>query len=305
MKLNLSIKTRSQIQKIFWITVAWTFISILEFGIGYATVLQMIEQFNVSIPIELNPLILLRGNILTGIIAGIIGGSGITLLWEEWLRNKTYGQALLGIFLSYVLIFIFITIFRVFYFSNQFDFDLTALEAMSPWERSWYFMNSIPNWINFIFWLLVVLGTLILLQVNDKYGTGVFRAFLMGKYFRPKGEERIFMFLDLRSSTTIAERLGENKYFNFLNDVFKHATPGILHNQGEIYQYVGDEIVISWSMEKGIKNGHCIQCFFDVQIALRQKWDYYQKNYGVQPEFKAGVHCGHVMAGEIGVVKRD
>ena len=45
----------------------------------------------------------------------------------------------------------------------------------------------------------------VLLLVNDKYGPGVFRDFLLGRYFQPKREERIFMFLDIKSSTTIAE----------------------------------------------------------------------------------------------------
>ncbi|HEX5112931.1 MAG TPA: adenylate/guanylate cyclase domain-containing protein, partial [Saprospiraceae bacterium] len=32
---------------------------------------------------------------------------------------------------------------------------------------------------------------------------------------------------------------------------------------------------------------------------------YYISNYGVVPDFKAGLHCGPVMVGEIGLVKRD
>jgi len=145
----------------------------------------------------------------------------------------------------------------------------------------------------------------VILLVNDKYGPGVFAAFLLGKYFHPKKEERIFMFLDLRASTAIAEKLGEDRYFNFLKDVFEHATPSILYSKGEIYQYVGDEIVISWKTHKGTENANCIRCFFDIQRSLNDKADYYQEKYGVLPEFKAGLHYGYVMAGEIGVVKRE
>jgi adenylate cyclase len=143
------------------------------------------------------------------------------------------------------------------------------------------------------------------LLVNDKYGTGVFKYFLLGRYFHPKREERIFMFLDLRSSTSIAEKLGEERYFNFLKDVFNYSTSGILNNKGEIYQYVGDEIVISWKTDQGTENVNCINCFFDIQKALKDKASYFQAKYNLQPEFKAGLHYGHVMAGEIGVVKRD
>jgi len=166
---------------------------------------------------------------------------------------------------------------------------------------------SMPGLVSTFFWLLVVLVTLIvLLLVNDKYGPGVFRDFLLGKYFHPKREKRIFMFIDLRSSTTIAEKLGEQRYFNFLKDIFQHATASILNAKGEIYQYVGDEIIISWKMHEGVDNANCLNCFFEIQKALKLKASYYKENYhDIVPEFKAGLHYGYVMAGEIGVVKRD
>jgi len=112
-------------------------------------------------------------------------------------------------------------------------------------------------------------------------------------------------FLDLRASTTIAEKLGEVQYFNFLKEVFQQVTASILNAKGEIYQYVGDEIVISWKTNKGTENANCIQCFFKVQSSLQKRIGYYNEKYGVVPEFKAGLHYGYVMAGEIGVVKRE
>ncbi|MFT4762355.1 MAG: adenylate cyclase [Paraglaciecola sp.] len=32
---------------------------------------------------------------------------------------------------------------------------------------------------------------------------------------------------------------------------------------------------------------------------------FYQEKYGLVPKFKAGLHCGQVTTGEIGVIKRD
>ncbi|MGR3301112.1 MAG: hypothetical protein ACUZ8I_01275 [Candidatus Scalindua sp.] len=52
------------------------------------------------------------------------------------------------------------------------------------------------------------------------------------------------MFLDLKSSTTIAEEIGHRRYFEFISDFIADVTTPILNNHGEIYQYVGDEIVI-------------------------------------------------------------
>ena len=113
------------------------------------------------------------------------------------------------------------------------------------------------------------------------------------------------MFIDLKSSTTIAERLGEERYFNFLNDTFSISTPGIMNTQGEIYQYVGDEIVVSWITKIGVNRANCINCYYEMTTLLREKSEYFEKEYGVQPQFKAGLHFGNVIAGEMGIVKRE
>jgi len=299
MQSLLSNKLISQLTKVFWITVAWTIISYYQFLIGLGT----LRQFD-CIPDESNIYIYQNGSILTGLIAGTLGGSGIVFLFEKWLRNKTYGLALFYIFLTYSLIYLMVDISLGLYFTSYemgrpfYDLEVQK-KVLSNGLR-----NTDVN--NFSFWLIIVMITLIALLVNDKYGPGIFRAFLLGKYFQPKREERIFMFLDLRSSTTIAEKLGEIRYFNFIKNVFKDVTPAILNHKGEIYQYVGDEIVISWQMDNGVENANCIHCFFDVQAYLLERKDYYMAKYdGIYPEFKAGLHYGHVMAGEVGVVKRD
>ncbi len=127
----------------------------------------------------------------------------------------------------------------------------------------------------------------------------------MSKYLRPKDEERIFMFLDLKASTTIAEEIGHRRYFEFMSDFITDATTPILNNHGEIYQYVGDEIVISWRMDNGQFDPHCIQCFFDIKNKIDQLSAKYKAKFDVVPTFKAGLHYGYVTVGEVGVVKKD
>ena len=169
----------------------------------------------------------------------------------------------------------------------------------------WEFISELKFIRSYFFWAIVSLLTMIALQVNDKYGDGVFLAFLRGAYFQPKKEERIFMFLDLRGSTTIAEQIGEERYFDFIRDFFKDVTPSILANKGEIYQYVGDEVIVSWKKEKGLTNDRVLRCFFDIEKAIAAKSAIYQQKYGLLPSFKAGLHLGTAMIGEIGVIKKD
>ena len=295
MPLNL----KSQLKKIFWITVAWTLFALFQFFSAYSTIVNL----DCNMPIQ-DPMVYFKGSLLTGIAAGIIGGSGIVFLWEKWLRSIPYGKALIAIFLSYTLIYFIVSMITSVYFFSQI-MEMSVVQA-EVWWMAFEDLFMIERFQSFATWDFVVICTLIILQVNDKYGPGVFRDFLLGKYFQPKREERIFMFLDLRSSTAIAEKLGEVKYFNFIKDVFRDITPAILNAKGEIYQYVGDEVVISWKMENGTSDANCLNCFFDVQLSLLQQKDYYEEHYdGIQPVFKAGLHVGYVMAGEVGVVKRD
>ena len=95
------------------------------------------------------------------------------------------------------------------------------------WTEVWPKITSLGFIVNYLGWLAIVIITLIALLVNDKYGPGVFASFILGWYFHPKREERIFMFLDLRGATTIVEQLEERRYFNFLKDVFRGSTPDI------------------------------------------------------------------------------
>ncbi len=146
--------------------------------------------------------------------------------------------------------------------------------------------------------------TQITLQVNDKFGPQILINFILGKYHNPKEETRIFMFVDLISSTTIAERLGYEKYHLFLRDYYADITNSILNNRGDIYQYIGDEVVISWRVTTSLTDD-CFRCYVDMRNAIAMKKKKYEASYGIVPDFKAGLHYGKVMMGEIGIIKRE
>ncbi|MGK0385909.1 MAG: adenylate cyclase [Patiriisocius sp.] len=296
---SLKYKVKSQIEKIIWITLFWTLFAVFQFFVGYLTLID----FNVDF-LNLNPVDFLLSTIFMGIIAGLLGGILLVFFWENWLRTKSYGWSLLNIFWSYTVLFFLVNVLTEL-FSPETQLGSSLIDSHS-WTELGSQIMSLSLILNYFAWLAMVIFTLIALLVNDKYGPGVFISFLLGKYFHPKREERIFMFLDLRGATTIAEKLGESRYFNFLKDVFRDATSSILKSNGEIYQYVGDEIVITWKKNTGILDANCLQCFFDIKQRLLDNASYYKEKYdGIIPEFKAGLHFGFVMVGEIGVVKRD
>ena len=292
-------RLRGQIIKVLWITLFWILVSMLQYGTGYGTLLYFEHDLS-----GINTNLFLYASLITGSIAGLLGGTSMVFFWERWLRTISYRRSLFYIIISYTLVFLIVSIISQLYnYALQtnlsvFDPEVIAFMSTSVAFKAMFF--------NYLFWLAVVLITLIALLVNDKYGPGVFADFLLGKYFHPRREERIFMFLDLRNSTGIAEILGEQRYFNFIRQLYKDITPAILSTEGEVYQYVGDEVVISWLPKTGLRNSNAIMCFFKIQETLQSNSGHYENLYeGIKPEFKAGLHYGHVMAGEVGVIKRE
>ena len=140
-------------------------------------------------------------------------------------------------------------------------------------------------------------------QLNRLLGPGTLVSLLLGRYHRPVAEDRIFMFLDLNDSTAIAAQLGPalNDFSDFFHDI---AEP-VLATRGRIYQYVGDEAVVTWTTERGLRQGNCLRCVFLVSERIQEQKDRYLARYGRVPEFKAGLHGGPVVTAEIGDIKKD
>ena len=103
-------------------------------------------------------------------------------------------------------------------------------------------------------------------QINLFLGSNNLWKLFSGKFYNPHEEERIFMFLDLVGSTTIAEKLGHKTYSHFLRHCFHDLTEIVLKYQAEIYQYVGDEVVLSWKEKNGLERMNCIKTFFAFEI---------------------------------------
>ena len=91
MGLMLSNTLKSQISKIFWITIGWTFIAVFYFFSIYASLIDLERDTS-----DMDPWLYFKGSLLTGILAGTIGGSIVVFFWEKWLRTKNYGWSLLS-----------------------------------------------------------------------------------------------------------------------------------------------------------------------------------------------------------------
>ena len=238
---------------------------------------------------------------LGGTISGIIIGTFDNILDGRNIRQKSFGSVVLIKTAAYITAF-FITITIVFFSTNLIMLGFTFPETV---ENFGIFIKKKVFFVYIVYGLIVIFIINFIKQADRKVGPGILFKFFMGKYHKPIEEERVFMFLDLKSSTTIAEKLGHIRYSNLIQDCFLDLTEVVRNHNAEIYQYVGDEAVLTWKIEDGINDANCIGLYFEYDRALKKKEAYYIKNYDTLPIFKAGINCGTVTAAEVGEIKSE
>lgn len=176
-------------------------------------------------------------------------------------------------------------------FDQLFDIDVFAMLSENLHTMFFYF---------FIFLTVRFLSK----QLRIRTLHGFTRKYYFGKAGEPVRDYKIFMFMDLVSSTSYAEKLGFMKYSKFISEIYNELDEYVLATKGNIYQYVGDEVVVVWSMEDGLQNSNCVRFYLDFNHRMNEMSDYFEKTYGIIPQFKAAFHCGEIAVAEIGGVLR-
>lgn len=140
-----------------------------------------------------------------------------------------------------------------------------------------------------------------ILRVRDLIGSKTFTNFILGRYHRPISEERIFLFLDLVGSTAYAERHGDLAAQTLLKSVFSVIAEPVRDYRGQVDDYVGDQVIISWPFARGIEDARCIACVFAIRRTIEDARDQWVKQFGFVPELRAALHGGSIVTADIGV----
>jgi adenylate cyclase len=294
---------RRQIQFQQWLilTLAWEFmavwISVYDHLVVHSSLAGSVSP---DYSFLSNMLIINCGGALIG---SLLGGSFLIFYVNTRLNHKSYGATILLVLITIAVVMTIVTLVVAYFYVTV----IQGIPVSHPDFGNMYVAYALDpvNLKDTLMWSTITALTQFVFQMNAKFGHGTLWKIITGKYRRPRAEVRIFMFVDLNSSTTIAERLGAETYHRLLADFFDDLTNPIVDNDGEIYQYVGDEVVVAWNYKKGIMNDHCVQCFFDMKKEIENRKAYYRETYGWVPSFKAAIHAGKVIAGEIGIIKRD
>ena len=168
-----------------------------------------------------------------------------------------------------------------------------------------YFFSESFIFETIVFSLIISAVMIFLETVNRLIGQKVLAGLLTGKYHKPVSEERFVMFLDIAGSTSIAENIGDIQFHSFLNDFFCDISTPLMDNYGDIYKYVGDEVIITWFYKKQKNLRSPLDAFFSVCATIKNNEQKYLKKYGIIPEFRAGLHYGRVILGEMGSYKQE
>ncbi len=294
---NGSTIKRHERKVILTIAVCWTMVDFLFFWWRKETGL-LSEKYYLP-DVNFTREVLLR-EVNVFIISLIIGYFLVSAL-RNYLRNSSlwynlFIKTLILIAFAFLMNFFIYMTYEWLIAGNTLSRALEKLVDNIFHDR--WLLKKMPEWI------ILFLGTLLAMEVNEKYSRGVFINIMLGKYLQPTEERRIIMFLDLKDSTPIAEKLGHKEYFRFIRDFIFYISSGFLENDGRIYQYVGDEVVVWWPESKANAR-KAVNSLLSARKELNKQMNRFKRRYDTFPEYKAGIHTGMVTVGQVGIVKKD
>jgi adenylate cyclase len=230
--------------------------------------------------------------------AGI--GAGIALLcmsYDSLLLPSRLGEALRrGPFLLLVAV-------KTIWYGASIVLALyigSALLEARPWS-----MGEPRIYVSAAISFLIAFSVSLTTSIRRLLGPGVLGNVLAGRYSVPREEERVFLFVDMVGSTRIAEQIGNTGFMALLDRFVADLTEPILATDGEIYRYVGDEVIVTWPLARGAREGACVACLMAMRERIAAAAPAYERRFGVAPRFRAALHAGPVVAGEMGDAKRE
>jgi adenylate cyclase len=144
----------------------------------------------------------------------------------------------------------------------------------------------------------------LMLVITNLIGRRALLNFITGRYHTPVEENRFVLFVDIAGSTGLAERLGGIGIHRFLDRTFRLLTLAVVDYYGEVLNYVGDEVIVTWPQNTGSVDGRPLRCFVEMRAILARAASQFERDFGAAPRIRGSLHFGPVIIGEIGDVKR-
>ncbi len=238
---------------------------------------------------------------IIGITIGITVAVFELEFFKKIQRRLKFIQVLIIRSVFYILL-VSLVIFFELAIARVFKYGLSYKEVLKSDEFNIYLTNE-----DFIYAIIYTFLIIVLFnftrQIVKKLGQGVFVNFITGRYVKPVIESKIVMFINIQGSDEIIEKLGRLRFNTFQKEFIYDITESIIVFHGKIYEYVDDQIVVTWDPEKGLHNANCIRAFFEAKNRLEEQKEKYFNNFGIFPKINVALHQGNVVHGEIGFQK--
>jgi adenylate cyclase len=178
-------------------------------------------------------------------------------------------------------------------------FQLGELIAGLPLE-----MSRRTFWFGFIYSAVLSVVMNLILGITNIIGPRAFLNFITGRYHKPVEENRFVLFVDIAGSTGLAERLGGLAIHRLLDLTFRLLTVPVVDYRGEVLNYIGDEVIVTWPEGGGAVDCRPLRCFMAMRDELTRAASQLEHEFGAVPRIRGSLHFGSVIVGEIGDVKR-
>lgn len=172
------------------------------------------------------------------------------------------------------------------------------------WLTMRWLTTTLPRIVAIGFAISLVVG--VITETGRLIGGPLLTSVVLGTYHRPTREQLIVMFLDIASSTRLAEEMGELQVHDLITRFFFDIDEPISDHGGAVYTYVGDEVIVTWPVTGDpVRNARCLACFFAIERKMARLAVDYNREFNVVPSFRAGLHAGPVIVSECGDAKRQ
>ena len=233
---------------------------------------------------------------LQGVIISLLISTPISLVEFKWRYSaplRRLRRLPLAVYFAIKLLFYFVVIV------GSLVLVRSLMAHVPPFTFDTVFRDSLIFAIG-----MSVFGNL-MFEMGALLGFGPLKNLLTGRYVQPRSEQRAFLLIDMKDSTGTAERLGAVHFHEFLNAFFRDVSDAALECEAEIHKYVGDEVILTWSATEALADGTYLACPFVARDFIATNGHTYKRRFGTVPEFRAALHYGEIVAGEIGDVRRE
>jgi adenylate cyclase len=237
-----------------------------------------------------------HSEIAAGIVYGLlfslsIGGVSLFVLegpMRVWLGSLSFAASLIVRSSIYAAMIVPILFF-------QLGFVLVG-QAVVPANKFF--------WVSMVYAVGLLIVMNLVLGITNIVGRRALLNFMIGRYHAPVEENRFVLFVDIAGSTGLAERLGGIGIHRLLDRTFRLLSLAVVDYRGEVLNYVGDEVIVTWPERGGAVDCRPLRCFLAMRDLLSRASSQFEREFGVAPQIRGSLHFGPVIVGEIGDIKR-